>query len=439
MANKYVREAASGTGSGDDWTNAYTDLPATLVRGNTYYVADGTYGFQDFNTANSGTTLITIKKATASDHGTETGWNSAYGDGFAEFYAMYFDSDHWLIDGVVGQWADDLPGYVEYGFKVFRNEMTTGQKVIRVGTSGDPRTNVTFRHVEAAWTNTYGTPGTWVKGLDVYQAAGNDHTVSWCWFHDAGRVNAYTLSGGNFLFEYSVFDRNGMAQANEDFASAEHSEIFALSAFTSDAILRYNVIRDWRSTGGVNFHNEVSNLDVEVYGNIFNTTGFWTPAESGDSNGMLNGLSSSLAQNVKVYNNTFVNCDHGSKVCVTGVANPDIKNNIFYNCENFDGPDLELPASGHDYNWFYASGVQSETNIQNGAGNPFVDILNNDFRLASATNAGTTLAAGYDVDADGVTRGGDGTWDRGAFEFESEAGPPPSDYGGHPVFSLGVL
>lgn len=29
MADKYVRKAASGTGSGADWTNAYTDYEVT--------------------------------------------------------------------------------------------------------------------------------------------------------------------------------------------------------------------------------------------------------------------------------------------------------------------------------------------------------------------------------------------------------------------------
>jgi hypothetical protein len=41
-ANHYVRAGASGNGSGADWTNAYTDLPGSLTRGDTYYVAAGT-------------------------------------------------------------------------------------------------------------------------------------------------------------------------------------------------------------------------------------------------------------------------------------------------------------------------------------------------------------------------------------------------------------
>jgi len=41
-----------------------------------------------------------------------------------------------------------------------------------------------------------------------------------------------------------------------------------------------------------------------------------------------------------------------------------------------------------------------------------------DFSLTLATAAGRTLAATFNTDIDGNTRGEDGTWDRGAYEFE---------------------
>src|SRR5687768_17254029 len=48
-ADRYVRQGATGSGNGSDWTNAYTSLPASLVRGDTYYVADGTYAGYTFD------------------------------------------------------------------------------------------------------------------------------------------------------------------------------------------------------------------------------------------------------------------------------------------------------------------------------------------------------------------------------------------------------
>ena len=60
-----VRAGATGANTGADWNNAYTVLPATLVRGATYYVASGSYGAYTYDDAESGTTVITIKKATS--------------------------------------------------------------------------------------------------------------------------------------------------------------------------------------------------------------------------------------------------------------------------------------------------------------------------------------------------------------------------------------
>src|SRR5205807_5270977 len=74
----FVRAGATGNGSGSDWTNAYRDLPAGLVRGDTYYVAAGNYGSHTFNDSVSGTSVITIQRATVADHGTEVGWSSSY-------------------------------------------------------------------------------------------------------------------------------------------------------------------------------------------------------------------------------------------------------------------------------------------------------------------------------------------------------------------------
>src|SRR5437899_8360956 len=53
--------------------------------------------------------------------------------------------------------------------------------------------------------------------------------------------------------------------------------------------------------------------------------------------------------------------------------------------------------------------------------NPFVDWVNENYHLLAATQAGNTLSAPYNTDPDGNTRGADGVWDRGAFEFGASA------------------
>ena len=49
---------------------------------------------------------------------------------------------------------------------------------------------------------------------------------------------------------------------------------------------------------------------------------------------------------------------------------------------------------------------------------PFVDSATFDLRLTGPTTPGQTLDHPFaQTDGDGVARGGDGRWDRGAFEF----------------------
>lgn len=113
-ADHYVRQGASG--SGNDWSNAYGSLPSTLIRGDTYYIADGVYGSYNFNTAVSGSQYITIKKATGADHGTNTGWVSGYGDGQATFSSpIQFTTSYWLFDGAVWE-----------GFRINSNSVIGG-------------------------------------------------------------------------------------------------------------------------------------------------------------------------------------------------------------------------------------------------------------------------------------------------------------------------
>ena len=52
---------------------------------------------------------------------------------------------------------------------------------------------------------------------------------------------------------------------------------------------------------------------------------------------------------------------------------------------------------------------------------PFVNVATGDFHLTGAL-AGASLAATYNQDMDDVTRGADGTWDRGAFEYDEGGG-----------------
>ncbi len=99
----YIRPGRRGNGSA--WNNALGDIPTTLSRGATYFLADGTYNTAGRTfSAGIGTARITIKKATASDHGAATGWSSTYGDGYAVFSnSIVITADHFTLEGGDGR------------------------------------------------------------------------------------------------------------------------------------------------------------------------------------------------------------------------------------------------------------------------------------------------------------------------------------------------
>ncbi|NML18994.1 hypothetical protein, partial [Azohydromonas caseinilytica] len=94
-------------------------------------------------------------------------------------------------------------------------------------------------------------------------------------------------------------------------------------------------------------------------------------------------------------------------------------NNIFYNSNS---PDFSK-FSAHNYNHFVnAGGSHGETGGSSAtSGDPFVNIAALDFRLKASTAAGSNLPAPFNVDGLGRTRGADGTYDRGPFEYATGA------------------
>src|SRR3989338_2053300 len=126
----YIRDGATSS-SCTDWTNACDSLPGTLQRGATYYIADGSYGSYTFDDPVFGTQLITIKKATASDHGTNTGWSSSYGSGQAVFGGtIRISSSYITIDGQVGGGLGDWKGAVTpLGFKINVTSANSGSGI----------------------------------------------------------------------------------------------------------------------------------------------------------------------------------------------------------------------------------------------------------------------------------------------------------------------
>ena len=388
-ANRYVRAGTSGSANGTDWTNAYTSLPASLVRGDTYYIASGSYGSYTFDDAVSGTTLITIKKATIADHGTATGWLDSFATGQAVWTGWTLNSSYLTIDGQTG----GGPSAWDTGHGIAVRNLSDHLLF------GNNTTNVTVTHVELDGTNN--TPAD--RDALYFVNGSTNLTFRYVYMHDIGCDFAQFRSNHTgFTWEYSKATRNNQA-------SACHGDVFEFDGGTAlNWVIRYNWFDECQGTYVIGTHESGTLNNAQIYGNVF-SGGFVT-------NGLVSALSGGgIISNLKFYNNTIVNLGgyNGGFLYLERGTNNVIYNNLYYATSS-----QKVNMGGtHDYNWFRNSGSQSEAHIQNGSGDPFMNLAGDDYRLIATTNAGITLSAPYHMDMRGNVRGADSLWDRGANEF----------------------
>lgn len=385
----YVRAGATGANNGTDWSNAYSALPSTLERGATYYVAAGSYGSYSFN--DSGTATITVKKATQSDHGTEVGWNSAYGTGQAFFGRITFTQNYHVFDG------NTTNGY---GFAI---QNSSGPDLMNLGDYGAGTNNNTVRSTSI---NCNGT----ANQRAIY-AADSDSLIFEnveAWNCDNDLLGARNLS--NIVIDGSHFHTRNNAGVGT------HGDAIEITS-SSNVTIR-NTIFDW--AGQILFFGgdtSGANGRFDVYGNIF---------DGGSSSGQ--GIcrnSDGTGGPVYVYNNTFYGLD--TENIEAGMNYGGIANNVF-----IAGGDKTVGATnGRAYNYYSTDYTDYSVDAQNQRGpNILRNPENVDYTLSNGTSSGTALSSFVPLygslrnDRKGALRGADGIWDRGAFEFDSGASRP---------------
>ncbi len=383
-ANYYVRAGAIGANNGLDWTNAYTSLPATLVRGAIYYVADGIYGSYTFDEPVSGSSWITIKKATAADHGTDTGWQTSYGAGQAVFGPLAINNSN---GGYI-----EINGQTEYGFKIDFSEGQHGFDFIR----GGPNVNlmyIDFDGITATGDYNY-SASTKAINIHPWNGSGYDNTdgllVSHCALH-GGETLIQWENTSNGTIEYSDF------YDSRSISSNWHQNMMFVGGGNNNTV-RNNKFHNYNVEGI--FFTYGGQTNWSIYGNVFY-----------DGVSVARGIE--IRQDFSygafyIYNNTFVNLPIGA---VNNIANATSggagRNNIGFNA---------------GFNW----GAMPNSNNSSVDSSIFVNYSGKDFHIASATSAGISLPAPYNMDPDGKTRGADGVWDQGAYEYLSTHTVTPS-------------
>jgi hypothetical protein len=467
--NCYVRAGATGSGSGADWTNAYTGFgsgtgqinPSSMARGVTYYVAGGSYCPKGctFNTPDSGSNLVTIQAATSDTHGTSTGWSNSY-VGQATFTApAIFTTDYWTFSGAyranTGQPWVDWRNQSGYGFQLNNNNgsncpIATGAAV-QVGQFNN---NVTANNVSISYLNVIGS-GDFSQtcsvidwGLDVngYPATTQNFYLGYSYVHDTAGDNVLCDSINGCTIEYTYIDRSSEGSATN------HMEEVAIRGNTSNLIFRYNFIGACGDTACWATPESSGSLsNWYVYGNIIFINSSETPVSYSSGDGAFSIFSLSSLNSAYFVNNTVsslaTNGGCGffpwAPVTTSGVV---IEDNLWFNCPQNAGP-----ANNPGVTWGYQAYYQSPPFCSNDSSgsescsttNPFVNVAQtpgaNNFNLTAHTAAGVALSTSlppgcqsgvncFDTDMNGNSRSAGG-WDRGALQFSSSGAPPVAPTG----------
>src|SRR3989338_570017 len=271
-ANQYVRAGATGTGSGSDWINAYTSLPATLIRGDTYYIADGNYATYTVDDAVSGTSVITIKKATTTDHGTETGWDSSYGDGQAAFTSPFnIITSYVVFDGNVGSGSNSN----SYGFSIATPaNCYQVNRMLGIPPVGYPSLNITGITVAHTAIVNCGSAYDYTQiGIYSNPGTGTNITISNNYIKDSS-ANMLIRKWSNSTISDNYFGGNWSSAAN-------HGEQISPGSYCNDIILKNNILKD--SIVFVLGVHQPDNNRWKIYNNIViggTVTGVFANADS---------------------------------------------------------------------------------------------------------------------------------------------------------------
>jgi hypothetical protein len=430
-ADVYIRDGASGTWATtqcDSWASARAcdDLPAALVRGNTYWIADGSYARHIFNDTEVGDTYITVKKATADAHGPGDDWDNAYGDGQASFATVIggayesgtkFRKGYYIFDGVTGSGATTS----SYGFIISGTDISKNQYLIGVpmlGESSYQVDHITISHValiasgkhtvEATKNCIYSNPSDGNESRDI--TISNNYLVG-------GNVPLMANQAVNWIIRDNYFDENWSATGAID-GYDEHGQQISIGA--SSYIYIYNntfndtvmYVLSAHNQGGGNDHFIIYN-NLVINANVDHVFGMGESAE-------YDGVTYS-----EIHHNTIINSTIGGQGFVNSGQLSDVSamhnhvyNNLFYGTSN---PRLNNWVSVtvgevtggvvHDYNAYLGctGTITTATNNQvdsEATSAIFTNYAKGDYTIAAANQAaidhiigkGKTLASPFDID-----------------------------------------
>jgi hypothetical protein len=375
-----------GRGDGADWDNALPGLPEAkserwgegpkrIGAGDTVLVAGGEYR-KAWSPGAGGTgeaSRLVIRRATKADHGPAAGWQETM-----DAEVRLVGPAHIRLEGLSYVTVD---GVTEYGFYT-ASEQPRGVVVTKCR-------QVLVSHVRVDGSVNQDS----YRGMDLRD--GEEVRISDCWISNTPNDSLLMLNMKKTVIEHC---RLGPKIAPAPGKYGWHADLIEARGNT-EIDFRYNRV-DWAADGVFLFEE---NKVWRIYGNVFTGGGKATRTHS----------TNPPVGPVSVHHNVFYKSYAG--VAYGSGATGQVSNNIFYQCQS-----VSYSAATHDHNYYFECGANVEEAGKASGGDPFVDAAKGDFRLkagAGAVDAGTALAAPFDVDAAGVKRPQGKGWDMGAYEL----------------------
>jgi hypothetical protein len=364
--NWYVTPTGSGNRLGGDWANAKAGFaaitwgPNGVGAGDVLYMAGGNYGGLSIeaNGSSSGGDII-VRRATNTDHGTNTGWNSTMDKQVVVQGIGMAGQAYITIDGATKNGI-----YTDYG---------------SIGVQLKDAMYCTIKYVQ---TDGKKNANNYCGAAILYSA--RNITLSHCTFSNIPN-DPITIFGANHVIEYCTI---GPRIPSRDGHHADAVEI----AGADNVVFRYNTVV-WDGQGL--FFNGSGKADKwEIYGNVMRM-----PLNKSATNTFIRKKSSSTYNHgpLYIYNNVFYNLYNPLGLAAT------TKNNILYQCTKSGG--------------FGTGNLVTSTNqFVNPTGGDFHLLAS-----AAARDAGSALSSPYNMDPDGNIRGADGKWDLGMYEYTNLA------------------
>jgi hypothetical protein len=432
-ATHFIRVSAAGSNNGSSWANAFTTIPPTLVSGDVYFIAGGTYA-GSVTLASDGTATATLKKANAADNGSDSGWDASYASTQAVISGtVQIANGNITIEGVTGS------GQANYGIKIYSSVSTGGGALVNA-TAG-AQAPIWLSHVEFQ-----GTGFTDANGWSAFKQNNTGVTskgthISNCYLHDFSQNGAVFVGLiGSSYADYGLLFENNVLYNSGGTTGLGHGQGIQCGSGAAPASQSYWIVRN------NDFHNIVgtamiaclgytTNDHFRIFNNIFRNDNLsynsgWIGYNSGypaTSPGSIYFSSTSQsADHILVANNTFYQMSR-STVYISGTAtNNTVVNNLWIN-GNFNIVTQGATGSYNDYYGCFtiiSYGIYGvpygETGQQTESGNP----VDANFHLLAGTNAianGQNLSSEFATDAAGIARPEVGAWDIGAYQYSASA------------------